>query len=351
MPSSRKPNVTPLVSVVTPVYNGDRYLTQCIESVLGQTYQNWEYTIVNNCSTDRTKEIADTYAGKDARIRVIDNQSFLNVMQNQNLAVRQMSEASAYCKVVHADDWLSPDCLRQMVEIGETYPTVGIVGAYRLDGAEVGCDGLPYPTPFISGRDLCHLTLLGGPGVFGSPTSLLFRSDCVRERNKMFDESDFHADTGACLDILRTWDFGFVHQVLTYTRRHAGTQTSYATALNTYQAAELRHLIQYGPAVLTPEEFHDCLERVSARYWRFLAKSMDRPLAPEVWAYHRAAMAQVGHPPNRWEILRAVLPFVGYGMRNPRAAIRLGLKLLAVRRGDPGCASRRSATHEPRDPK
>ena len=49
----------PLVSVVTPVYNGEKYLEECIESVLNQTYKNWEYIILNNCSTDRTLEIAE----------------------------------------------------------------------------------------------------------------------------------------------------------------------------------------------------------------------------------------------------------------------------------------------------
>jgi glycosyltransferase involved in cell wall biosynthesis len=48
----------PLVSILTPVYNGEKYLAECIRSVLAQTYQNWEYTIVNNCSTDKTLEIA-----------------------------------------------------------------------------------------------------------------------------------------------------------------------------------------------------------------------------------------------------------------------------------------------------
>src|SRR4030095_4995561 len=64
---------SPLVSVVTPVYNGERYLAECIESVLAQTYQNWEYIIVNNCSTDRTREIGESYGRKDERIRIHNN--------------------------------------------------------------------------------------------------------------------------------------------------------------------------------------------------------------------------------------------------------------------------------------
>ena len=56
------PSQQPLVSVITPVYNGEEFLPECIESVLAQTYQNWDYTIVNNRSTDRTLEIAKSYA-------------------------------------------------------------------------------------------------------------------------------------------------------------------------------------------------------------------------------------------------------------------------------------------------
>ena len=48
----------PLVSIVTPAYNEEKYLSTCIESVLAQTYSNWDYMIVNNCSADRTLAIA-----------------------------------------------------------------------------------------------------------------------------------------------------------------------------------------------------------------------------------------------------------------------------------------------------
>ncbi|MDH4246150.1 MAG: glycosyltransferase, partial [Nitrospira sp.] len=93
----------PLVSVLTPVYNGEDHLAQCIESVLAQTYQNWEYVIVNNRSTDRTLEIAEQYAQKDKRIRIHNNSEFVGCDENGNIAFRQITPESKYCKMVHAD--------------------------------------------------------------------------------------------------------------------------------------------------------------------------------------------------------------------------------------------------------
>jgi len=57
----------PLVTVLTPLYNGEKYLAECIESVLNQTYLHWNYVIVNNCSTDGSLAIAASYAAKDRR--------------------------------------------------------------------------------------------------------------------------------------------------------------------------------------------------------------------------------------------------------------------------------------------
>src|SRR5216683_862219 len=127
----------PLVSVVTPVYNGEKYLAECIESILAQTYANWEYIIINNCSTDRSLEIAQSYAEKDARIRIHNNQEFVGREANENIAFRQISSESKYCKMVHADDWLFPECIARMVAVAGTYPTVSIVGAYGLNDTRV----------------------------------------------------------------------------------------------------------------------------------------------------------------------------------------------------------------------
>src|SRR5262249_46303995 len=104
--ASMKRAAEPMVSIVTPVYNGASYLAECIESVLAQTYQNWDYTIVNNCSTDRSMEIARHYAALDDRIRVCENDQFLDVIANHNAALRKISPQSKYCKLIFADDWI-----------------------------------------------------------------------------------------------------------------------------------------------------------------------------------------------------------------------------------------------------
>src|ERR1700721_1121700 len=91
---------SPLVSGVTPVYNGEAYLAECIESVLGQTHSNLEHIIMDNCSTDGTSKIANEYAKKDSRIRVYRNDVLVNIMKNHNRAFRLISPARKYCKVV-----------------------------------------------------------------------------------------------------------------------------------------------------------------------------------------------------------------------------------------------------------
>src|SRR5579872_2852933 len=105
----------PLVSIVTPMYNEEERVAECIASVLAQTYQNWEYVIVDNCSKDGSAAIARRYATKDARIRVYENQQFLRAVPNFNGALRLISAASTYCKIVFADDWIFPECLERMV--------------------------------------------------------------------------------------------------------------------------------------------------------------------------------------------------------------------------------------------
>ena len=314
----------PLVSVVTPVYNGEKYLSECIESVLAQTHQNWEYLIVNNCSTDRTREIAEGYAQQDLRIRIHHNEELVSAIENHHLAFGLLSPESKYCKVLHADDWLFSECLVQMVGVAEAYPSVGIVGAYRLDGVRVNLDGLPYPSTFVSGREVCRARFLGGPYVFGSPSSLLIRAEIIRARKTFYDEAHFarHADAAACYEILQEWDFGFVHQVLTYTRRHNEAATAHARKMNSYIAGSLLILKKYGPIYLSHIEYSHCLKRRLQSYYRFLAKSTFQWHDQQFWRFHRTVLQSVGCSLTSVEFLKALLWELINVLLNPGMALR-----------------------------
>src|ERR1700752_1374844 len=131
----------PFVSVITPCYNGAPFIGECIESVLKQSYREFEYLLVNNCSKDDTLQIMHDYAKRDSRIRVHDNTDFFDVMVNHNHAMSLMSSESVYCKCVSADDWIFPDCLRQMVDFAKDPPNVGIVCTYSIEGSRILFEG------------------------------------------------------------------------------------------------------------------------------------------------------------------------------------------------------------------
>jgi cellulose synthase/poly-beta-1,6-N-acetylglucosamine synthase-like glycosyltransferase len=81
----------PLVSVVTPVYNGAEYLSECKESMRARRYQNWDYAIVDNCSTDRSAALVRRYAAINVRSRVQEGDHCPVPMANHNAALLQMA--------------------------------------------------------------------------------------------------------------------------------------------------------------------------------------------------------------------------------------------------------------------
>lgn len=284
----------PLVSIVTPVYNEEKYLAECIESVLKQSYQNWDYTIVNNCSTDRSLEIARRYAAEDPRIQIHDNERFLNMTANINLAVRQISPASRYCKVVFGDDWIFPGCLERMVAVAEAYPSVGVVSAYQQCGEQVRITGLPNGQMLVGGREACRQFLLGKLLLFGSQTSVLYRADLVRNRNPFYVETEMFADFEACFALLRQSDLGFVHEVLTFSRPRVGSVGAVSADIGAHFGTSLGMLFTYGRECLTREEFEECLDRQLSQYYRFLGRRLFVERDRDFWSYHKRTLANVG---------------------------------------------------------
>ncbi len=286
---------TPLVTVLTPVYNNGEYMKECIESVLGQTYTNFEYIVVNNRSTDETQEIAERYAETDERIRVHNNTEFLGVIENHNHAFAMMSPAAKYCKVVSGDDFIFPDCLAQMVALAEANPTVGLVGSYMIAGKQIQCVGLEYERKVLKGPDICRATLMGGPYVFGSPTSLLYRADLVRATAKFYPNSNPHADTTACYQVLEHCDFGFVHQVLSYARIHPDSQTSKSIKYGRINRAMIADMIRFGPKYLRANEYQVRLNALVDWYYDVLVRAfVENRRNQEFWDLQKSELKDMG---------------------------------------------------------
>ena len=315
------PEHQPLVSVVIPVYNGAEHLAECIDSVLAQTHQNWDCVIVNNRSTDGTSGIANRYAAKDVRIHVHENQEFLRAVPNYNGALRLISSASSYCKIVFADDWIFPDCLERMVAVGEQHPSVGIIGAYGLQGRQVMWAGLSYGSALVPGREICRKLFLEDLYVFGTGTSVMYRASLVRNREPFYNESNLHADSEVCVALLRTCDFGFVHQVLTYTRVRPGSLTSFTQDVNTLIAGRLHDLVTYGLDYLSFEEYDSCLGSLLSKYYEFLAISFRRRRDKKFWEYHKKKLTDAGVGFDRIRFGRAVLSKVVSALLNPKDTV------------------------------
>ena len=311
-------NDEPLVSVVTPVYNGEAYLRDCIETVLSQTYTHWDYTIVNNCSTDRTLEIAHQYADRDGRIRIHNNDKFVRIIANYNIAFRQISSQSKYCKVVAADDQLFPECLEKMVSLAEENPNVALVGAYGLQGAGVVWNGLPYPSLVVPGRELCRLRLLGGPYVFGTPTSVLYRAQFLRDRVPFYNESNLHSDSEVCFELLENADFGFVHQVLTIQGVREDSLTVQSKTLQTYLPWILYELVTYGPKYLTQTELKDRSRHHLKDYYRYLGEQMYKRRGRDFWSFHKGKLLGCGHSLSRLRLTANAICYALDILMNPK---------------------------------
>lgn len=298
---------TPLVTIVTPAYNEEKLLAECIESVLAQSYTNWEYLIVNNCSQDRTLAIAEQFAARDARIRVVSNTSLLPAVANFNSALRRIRPDSKYVKMLFADDWLFPECVQRMVSLAEANPSVGIVGAYGHQGNEVLWEGVPYSDKVTRGRDICRSRLLGGRYVFGTATSLLYRADLIRSRDPFYNEANLHAaDSETCFDLLKTCDFGFVHQVLTFSRMREGSLLQASIGLNAAAADTLLELVAFGPYYLTKDEYSAVFRETIAKYYDFLTTSFLQRREKKFWDFHKQILSRSGAPFSRWALAGAV---------------------------------------------
>jgi glycosyltransferase involved in cell wall biosynthesis len=184
-PMAPNNTVAPRISVCIPTYNGEKFLRECIESVLEQTFRDFEVVVVDDCSSDGTVAIVNEYAAGDPRIRVIRNEQNLGLVGNWNRCVELAR--GEWIKFVFQDDLLMPACLERMLQASCGH--AGLISCRRKLIFEEGTtarsrewylqhasmvDNL-FSTEHVVSPERCQDLAVKHPGsnLFGEPTAVM----------------------------------------------------------------------------------------------------------------------------------------------------------------------------------
>ena len=158
----------PKVSMIVPVYNVESYLHQCVDSLLGQTFADFEILLVNDESTDGSLAIAHAYAENDARVRVIDKPHG-GLGDTRNVGISQAT--GEYLAFVDSDDWVEPNMLEVVYPAAKEQNADLVVFQYIRNSPEIGVSRLcplPHENTEADTKQAIFRSMLG-PDVPDSP--------------------------------------------------------------------------------------------------------------------------------------------------------------------------------------
>ncbi len=224
----------PKVSICIPTYNYARFLPEAIDSVLKQTFTDYEILIIDDCSHDNTKEVVSEYAKKDKRIRFKINLINIGMVNNWNLC---LSEARGeYIKPVFSDDLLSsPNALQKMVSFLDSDRNISLVSTARkfIDPESKTIKILSHfkNDTVLSGEEVINRCLSEQKNLIGEPTAVMFRK---KDATRGFLHNYTHiVDLEMWFHFLEKGDFAYIHEPLCSFRIHPDQQTKKNTKLFT----------------------------------------------------------------------------------------------------------------------
>lgn len=220
------------VSVCIPTYNCGKYISETIESVLAQSFADFELVIVDNASNDRTSVIVDTYAKHDPRIKFSINNENLGMVENWNTCLSIAS--GEYIKFVFADDLLaSPDALEQMVALFESDASISLVCSSRNiidEFSKVTAIESHFMTGVIAGTDVINRCLMEQKNFIGEPSVVMFRkSQAGRGFKNNYQQI---VDLEMWFHLLEQGSFAYINEPLCSFRIHGQQQTVISRGLH-----------------------------------------------------------------------------------------------------------------------
>lgn len=316
---------TPLVAVVTPVYNGASFLDETMACVQAQTYQRLVHCVLDNASSDATPAIINRYIGGRVPILTRCNPETISLRANWEAAVRMTPSDAKYFLVLCADDLMAKDAIAKLVEVAESDSAIAATGCLWVIGAEQHsvtepC-GLPDGISVFDGRWFVKTYLLK-LHFATSPQCTLFRRDLLSEKAPFFANDEMLMDVDACLRSVVNAKYGLVHSALGFTRMHSERVTCRLDAPAAQFAANwLAFIDRYGPGVMSARELNICRRAFLRHYfrrllfWRFWNR--DKVL----FDLQLKILAAKGVKPSAWDFAYALIHWIWLKLRDRRADV------------------------------
>jgi len=183
--------MNPEISIIIPIYNSEQYLSQCIESILTQTYINFELILIDDGSSDKSPEICDVYARKDNRIKII-HKSNGGVSSARNIGIN--NAIGNWITFIDSDDWVNTDYLYLLVKAIDNKNMLIIQGLNRFlknddNSTIVDLGNHIFPSnsyyDLFSKMELCN---------YGYSVAKLYNREVINQNNIRFDEDINHSE-------------------------------------------------------------------------------------------------------------------------------------------------------------
>jgi len=318
----------PKISVCIPTYNGEEYIAECLDSILVQTYDNFEILIIDDDSSDSTLEIAHSYAIKDKRIRIIKNKVNLGLVGNWNHCIK-LSKGE-WIKFVFHDDLIEPNCLERMLVVANNdhcfvvcrrnfiFSNVSeeIKREYQKFSNEISMDGIFKGKTDITPKDIVNAQLKIGVhyqrNYFGEPTATLIHRDLFSQFGTFNSALIQKCDLEYWLRLSLNIGVRYIPETLAHFRVHKGATTARNKLGREFRMRELDHLVMLHEYIYNPLFLP--LKIADASHDKLLTRKLIGKKSRWVYNQAKAAAHRASNPDKsllaEWNNLLTVYPLL-----------------------------------------
>lgn len=277
---------SPLISVIVPIFNKEDLLSRCVESILKQSFMDFELMLVDDGSTDGSGILCDEWCKKDKRVKVIHQQNAgVSAARNQGIVCSK----GKYIVFVDADDWVMPDYLLHLLELAPNDDRRGLVmqgfQSYSPNGKRCGEDKLFQHAFSVDRADIGKMIENFDLGECGFPFSKLYNRSLLEACDIHFDER-----ISFCEDLLFMYDYLFHADFLVIGNAQDYAYVKYPSSLSAVlHSFEMEYLcfMEYQKRVQALISFFDLLPSKIPHITNAMMKCFQRALKTDYQSYHR----------------------------------------------------------------